>query len=72
MRTVIYQCLICYRFKAQATEQLMVELPSKRVQSSWPFLTTGVDYAGQMTLRLEPTLRKAVKRLHCYICLLRD
>jgi len=36
--TVINQCLTCYRFKAQATQQLMGELPSKRVQSSRPFL----------------------------------
>jgi len=52
VRTVINQCLTCYRFKAQATQQLMGELPSTRVQSSRPFLTTGVDYAGQISLRL--------------------
>jgi len=32
VRTVMHQCLTCYRFKAQATQQLMGELPSTRVQ----------------------------------------
>ena len=31
VKTVIHQCLTFYRFKAQATQQLMGELPSTRV-----------------------------------------
>jgi len=50
VRTVIHQCLTCYRFKAQATQQLMGELPSTRIQPSRPLLTTGVDYAGPISL----------------------
>ena len=53
VRTVIYQCISCYRFKAQATQQLMGELPSTRVQTSRPFLATGLDYAGRISLRLK-------------------
>jgi hypothetical protein len=52
VKTVIHQCLTCYKFNAQATKQLMGELPSARVQPSRPFLTTGVDYAGPVLLRL--------------------
>jgi len=44
VKSVIHQCLTCYKFKAQATQQLMGELPPPRVQPSRPFLTTGVDY----------------------------
>ena len=33
VKTVIHQCLTCYRFKAQATQQLMGELPSTRVHT---------------------------------------
>jgi len=58
VKTVIHQCLSCYRFKAQATQQLMRELPSTRVQSSRPFLTTGVDYAGPISLRLDHHVAK--------------
>jgi hypothetical protein len=60
VRTVTHQCLTCYRFKAQATQQLMGELPSPRVQPSRPFLTTGVDYAGPISLKLGPTRSKTV------------
>jgi len=52
VKTVIHQCLTCYRFKAQATQQLMGELPSTRVQPSTPLLTTGVDYAAPLLLRV--------------------
>ena len=31
VRTVIHKCFTCYKFKAQATSQLMGELPSARV-----------------------------------------
>ena len=62
VRTVIHQCLTCYRFKAQATQQLMFELPSTRVQSSRQFLTTGVDYAGPILLRLGPPRSKTTTK----------
>ena len=32
VKTVNHQCLTCYKFKAQASQQLMGELPSTRVQ----------------------------------------
>jgi hypothetical protein len=50
VKAVTHQCLKCYRFKAQATQQLMGELPATRVHPSRPFLTTGVDYAGPVSL----------------------
>jgi hypothetical protein len=46
VKTTIHHRLICYKFKAEATRQLMGELPPSRVQPARPFLTTGVDYAG--------------------------
>jgi len=52
-KTIIHQCLNCYIFKAQATQQLMGELPSTPVQISRPFLTTGLEYAGPISLRLD-------------------
>jgi len=65
VKTVILQCLTCYKFKAQSTQQLMFELPSTQVQSSRPFLTTGVDYAGPISLRLGPPRSKTITK--CYI-----
>jgi len=70
VKTVIHQCLTCYRFKAQATQQLMGELPSTRVQSSRPFLTTCVDYAGPISLRLGPQCSKTITKgsIAIFVC----
>jgi len=43
MRKTIHQCLNCYKLNAQATQQLIGELPPTRLQPSRPFLNTGVD-----------------------------
>jgi hypothetical protein len=61
VKTVIRQCLTCYNFKAQATQQLMGELPPSRVQPSRPFLTRGVDYAGPISLRLGTPRSQTIK-----------
>ena len=58
VRTVIHQCQNCYRFKAQATQQLMGELLSTRMQTSRPLLTTGVDYAGPISLNWDHHVAK--------------
>ena len=70
VRTVIHQCLTCYRFKAQATQQLMGELPSTRIQPMRPFLTTGVDYAGPISLRLGPPHSKTITKgyIAIFVC----
>jgi hypothetical protein len=62
VKTIIHHCLTCYKFKAQATQQLMGELPSSRVQPSRPFLTTGVDYAGPIQLRLDAPRSKTITK----------
>jgi len=71
VRTVIHQCLTCYRFKAQATQQLMCELPSSRIQASRPFLITGVDYAGPISLRLRPPRSKTIRKVYIalFVCI---
>ena len=60
VKTVLHKCLTCYKLKAQATQQLMGELPTARVQPSRPFLTTGVDYAGPVSLRLGTPRSKTI------------
>ena len=60
VRTTIQQCLTCYKLKPQPTQQLMGELPPMRVQPSRPFLNTGVDYTGPVSLRLGTPRSKTV------------
>jgi transposase InsO family protein len=52
VRNVIHHFLPCYKLKVQTSQQLMGQLPPTRVQPARPFLTTGVDYAGPVHLRL--------------------
>jgi hypothetical protein len=70
VKTTIHQCLTCYRLKAQATQQLMGELPPSRVQPSRPFATTGVDYAGPVLLRLGNTHSKTIVKgyIAIFVC----
>jgi hypothetical protein len=70
VKAVIHHCLPCYRFKAQASQQLMGELPSTRVQPSRPFLTTGIDYAGPISLRLGLTRSKVIMKgyIAVFVC----
>ena len=48
----------------------MGELPSTQVQTSRPYLTTGVDYAGPISLRLEPPRSKTITKgyIAIFVC----
>jgi len=70
VKTIMHQCLTCYRFKAQTTQQLMGELPSTRVHPFRPSLTTGVDYAGPISLRLGTPRSKTITKgyIAIFVC----
>lgn len=51
IRHQIHKCIICHRYRAKLSTQLMGQLPSYRVQSTTPFDHTGVDYAGPFDIR---------------------
>jgi hypothetical protein len=44
------------------------ELPAPRVQPSRPFLTTGIDYAGPISLRLGTTRNKTITKGFIVFC----
>jgi hypothetical protein len=48
----------------------MGELPSTRVQPARPFLTTGVDYAGPISLRVGTPRRKTIMKgyIAIFVC----
>ena len=48
----------------------MGELPSARVQPSRPFLTTGVDYAGPISLKLGTPCSKIITKgyIAIFVC----
>ena len=51
IRRIIHKCLVCFRFRAKSTTQIMAELPGFRVNISRPFANCGVDYAGPIQLK---------------------
>ena len=63
--------IACYKFKVQASQQLMGELPSARVQPLRPYLTTGVDYARPVALRLVTIRSKTITKgyIAIFVCL---
>jgi len=69
VNSIIHQCLTCYKFKVQATQQLMGELPPPRVQPSRPLLTTCVDYAGPISHRLGTTRSKTKGYIAIFVCI---
>lgn len=50
-KTIISECIICYRQRKIPCEQLMGSLPRQRITPGKPFETTGVDYCGPMTIK---------------------
>ncbi|XP_026482654.1 uncharacterized protein LOC113390608 [Ctenocephalides felis] len=65
IKHIIKNCVRCHRYNCRPVQQIMENLPSDRVSHSRPFVITGVDYAGPITLRAS-RLRKA-QRLKAYI-----
>ena len=65
IRSRLRQCISCFRTRPRSVQPKMASLPNYHVQQIKPFASTGVDYAGPITLkggrRCAPTL--------AYICL---
>lgn len=51
IRSFIRRCIICARHRATTGQQIIGQLPASRVTPSRPFLHTGVDYAGPLSLK---------------------
>jgi hypothetical protein len=63
IRNLVKAVIACYKFKVQASQQLLGELPSARVQPWRLDLTTGADYAGPVALRLVTIRSKKIPRV---------
>jgi len=67
IRSRLRQCVPCFRTRPRPLQPKMASLPSYRVQQLKPFSSTGVDYAGPITLK-GTRGRRGVSTL-AYICL---
>ena len=69
-RQVCHQCMVCRKIAVRTQTQLMGQLPPARITPAPAFTTTGVDYAGPVTLK-EGTGRRPRKvkgYLAVFIC----
>ncbi|XP_048486343.1 uncharacterized protein LOC125490601 [Plutella xylostella] len=66
-RTTARQCVVCRKVSGKTTTPIMGSLPKQRVDPGFPFLSTGVDFAGPFLI----TDRKGrgCKITKCYLCL---
>ncbi|GFV79406.1 SPRY domain-containing protein 3 [Trichonephila clavipes] len=50
VKKCIHKCIVCCRYRATTSKQLMGDLPTHRVTPSRPFSVCGVDYAGPINI----------------------
>jgi hypothetical protein len=51
VRQVIHRCIRCFKTNPTTFDQIMGDLPSDRVTQNRPFLISGVDFAGPISLK---------------------
>ncbi|XP_044733954.1 uncharacterized protein LOC123296518 [Chrysoperla carnea] len=67
VRKEILRCVICSRYRGKRAQQLMGQLPPRRVTPTRPFTNSGVDYAGPFIIK---TWRgRNAKSYKGYVCL---
>lgn len=67
VRQFVHKCVTCVRHSAQTSQQMMGQLPVSRVTAHRPFLRSGVDYAGPISVR--PSKGRGYHSTKGYICL---
>lgn len=66
-KTIIHKCMLCFKYAAKTTQQIMGNLPYVRLNVTRPFKHSGVDYAGPILIKAS-SLRSAATTKG-YICL---
>ncbi|XP_075210284.1 uncharacterized protein LOC142317612 [Lycorma delicatula] len=64
-KKITYQCVTCFKVKPKSYDQLMDNLPKERVQPARPFLNSGVDYYGPVSVC--PSHKRGVAPVKAYI-----
>lgn len=66
-RRVVHDCVTCRRIRGKTLNPLMGNLPKERITPSFPFLRSGVDYAGPVFVLNRKG--RGAKTTKSYICL---
>lgn len=65
-KKVTHQCVKCCRIKANTIQPIMGNLPEQRLHLEFPFLDTGVDYAGP--IMIADRKGRGCRLNKCFIC----
>ncbi|GFR18678.1 integrase catalytic domain-containing protein [Trichonephila clavata] len=69
IKKIVKKCIICCRYRATTSKQLMGDLPAHRVTPSRPFSACGVDYAGPINVlryRASKIFKKGYAEIYFY------
>lgn len=66
-KRIIRECVMCTRIKGKTLTPIMGNLPSERLEPSFPFMKSGVDYAGPVFVLNRKG--RGARLFKAYICL---
>ncbi|GFU11728.1 uncharacterized protein TNCV_2611211 [Trichonephila clavipes] len=71
VRKIGHECVVCFKNKPIVANQLMGSLPRERVNSSFPFLHTGIDYCGPFFIRYKHQRKGTYQMIYVaiFVCL---
>lgn len=67
VKQTVHRCVTCFRVSPKVTQPIMGNLPAARIQSTFPFLHTGIDYAGPILIK--DRKGRGSKITKSYLCL---
>ncbi|GFY15483.1 uncharacterized protein TNCV_1572941 [Trichonephila clavipes] len=70
-RKIVHECVVCFKNKPIVANQLMGSLPRERVNPSFPFLHTGIDYCGPFFIRYKHQRKGTYQKIYeaIFVCL---
>ncbi|GFX58384.1 integrase catalytic domain-containing protein [Trichonephila clavipes] len=70
-RKIVHECVVCFKNKPIVANQRMGSLARERVNPSFPFLHTGIDYCGPFLIRYKHQRKGTYQKIHVaiFVCL---
>ncbi|GFU91091.1 uncharacterized protein TNCV_4924221 [Trichonephila clavipes] len=70
-RKIVHECVVCFKNKPIVANQLMGSLPREKVNPSFPFLHTGIDYCRPFSIRYKHQRKGTYQNIYVaiFVCL---
>ncbi|GFX25922.1 integrase catalytic domain-containing protein [Trichonephila clavipes] len=70
-RKIVHECVVCFKNKPIVANQLLGSLPRERVNPSFPFLHTRIDYCGPFFIRYKHQRKGTYQKIYVaiFVCL---